>query len=155
MTPLLISVGFLESKIESYDCEPVLYSQGGDRQEAPQTDLVRISPLQLSSLLHVNLLALLILNPHYSQDPQTSAQLDLLWYPHTEIPSPHTKVSRSSFLLPCEQELHHLPAPPPELSAPSPSLFWRVYRTLQGGGEGLCNIPHRTLPYDEPVDNFY
>ena len=64
----LISVGFLEAKIQLYESEPVLYSQGGDRQEAPQTDLVRISPLQLSSLLHVNLLALLILNPHYTQD---------------------------------------------------------------------------------------
>ena len=68
---ILIIVGFLESKIELYYSESVLYVQGGGGQEALQTDLVRISPslLQLSSLLHVTLLAFLILDPHYIQDP--------------------------------------------------------------------------------------
>ena len=55
----LISVGFLEAKIQLYESEPVLYSQGGHREEAPQTDLLGISRLQLSSVLHVTLLALL------------------------------------------------------------------------------------------------
>ena len=56
----LISVGFLEAKIQLYESEPVLYSQGGHREEAPQTDLLGISRLQLSSVLHVTLLALSI-----------------------------------------------------------------------------------------------
>ena len=55
----LISVGFLEAKIQLYESEPVLYSQGGHREEAPQTDLLGISRLQPSSVLHVTLLALL------------------------------------------------------------------------------------------------
>ena len=65
----LISVGFLEAKIQLYESEPVLYSQGGHREEAPQTDLLGISRLQPSSVLHVTLLALL-------RERETSAGAD-------------------------------------------------------------------------------
>ena len=67
MTPL-IRVGFLEAKIESYDCKPLLYSQGGGGHDAPETDPLRISHLQLSSVLHVTLLTLLRGVKKLSQD---------------------------------------------------------------------------------------
>ena len=64
ITAVLISVGFLREKIKLYHSQSVLNSQAGGRHDAPQTGQtgrLRISRLDLSSILHLHLVLVTLL----------------------------------------------------------------------------------------------